>query len=51
MDHTALTYVFDASGKIRLAMKHEETAQQCAADIRKLLQPEKDTGFLKGLFQ
>ena len=51
MDHTALTYVFDTSGKIRLAMKHEETAQQCADDIRKLLNPKKDTGFLKGLFQ
>ncbi|SHN39993.1 protein SCO1/2 [Duganella sacchari] len=51
MDHTALTYVFDTSGKVRLAMKHEETAQQCADDIRKLLNPKKDTGFLKGLFQ
>ncbi|WP_373991948.1 SCO family protein [Duganella sp. BuS-21] len=51
MDHTALTYVFDASGKIRLAMKHEQTAQQCAADLRLLLNPKKETGFLKGLFQ
>ncbi len=51
MDHTAITYAFDTSGKIRLAMKHEETAQQCADDIRQLLNPKKDTGFLKGLFQ
>jgi len=51
MDHTALTYVFDAAGKIRLAVKHEQTAQQVAADVRLLMHPKKDTGFLKGLFQ
>jgi protein SCO1/2 len=51
MDHTALTYVFDASGKIRLALKHEQTAQQCVADLRQLMNPKKETGFLKGLFQ
>jgi protein SCO1/2 len=51
MDHTALTYVFDAGGKIRLALKHEQTAQQCAADLRQLMYPKKKTGFLKGLFQ
>lgn len=51
MDHTALTYVFDAGGKIRLALKHEQTAQQCAADLRQLMHPKKETGFLKGLFQ
>jgi protein SCO1/2 len=51
MDHTALTYVFDASGKIRLALKHEQTAQQCVADLRQLMTPKKETGFLKGLFQ
>jgi len=51
MDHTALTYVFDASGKIRLAMKHAQTAQECAADLRLLMAPKKETGFLKGLFQ
>ncbi|MRW88916.1 redoxin domain-containing protein [Duganella sp. FT80W] len=51
MDHTALTYVFDASGKIRLAVKHDETAQQVADDLRQLMNPKKETGFLKGLFQ
>jgi len=50
MDHTAITYVFDAAGKIRLAFKHEQTAQQCAADLRQLMQPKKETSFLKGLF-
>ena len=51
MDHTALTYIFDANGKIRLAVKHEQTAQQVAADVRLLMHPKKDTGFLKGLFE
>lgn len=51
MDHTALTYVFDANGKIRLAMKHAQTAQECAADLRLLMNPKKETSFLKGLFQ
>jgi protein SCO1/2 len=51
MDHTAITYVIDAAGKIRLAFKHEQTAQQCAADLKLLMQPAKSTGFLKGLFQ
>ena len=51
MDHTAITYVFDATGKIRLAFKHDQTAQQCAADLRKLMQPKQETSFLKGLFQ
>ncbi|WP_432377397.1 SCO family protein [Duganella sp. P38] len=41
MDHTALTYVFDANGKIRLAMKHAQTAQECAADLRLLMNPKK----------
>jgi protein SCO1/2 len=51
MDHTALTYAFDTSGKIRLAMKHAETAQQCVDDLRLLLNPKQETGFLKGLFK
>jgi protein SCO1/2 len=51
MDHTALTYLFDANGKIRLAVKHEQTAQQVAADVRLLMRPKKETGFLKGLFE
>jgi protein SCO1/2 len=33
--------VFDASGKIRLAVKHEQTAQQVAADLRLLMHPKK----------
>jgi protein SCO1/2 len=38
MDHTAITYVFDAVGRIRLAFKHEQTADQCAQDLRTLMQ-------------
>lgn len=53
MDHTAITYVFDDKGAIRLALRHEQTAEQCAADLRTLLQaPSKsNSNFLKGLFQ
>lgn len=38
MDHTALTYIYDPQGKLRLAMRHDLTAAQFAADIRTLLQ-------------
>ncbi|MFC0168370.1 SCO family protein [Pseudoduganella danionis] len=51
MDHTAITYVFDEHGAIRLALRHEQTAEQCAADLRTLLQPKSPSNFLKGLFQ
>nr|WP_315219859.1 SCO family protein [uncultured Duganella sp.] len=51
MDHTAITYVFDADSKIRLAFKHDQPAQQCADDLRKLMAPARPTSFLKGLFQ
>ena len=51
MDHTALSYVIDASGKVRLALRHEQTAQQCADDLRLLMHPPKESGFLKGLFK
>ncbi|MFZ6814341.1 SCO family protein [Undibacterium sp. Rencai35W] len=37
MDHTAITYVFDTEGRIRLALKHEQTASQCAQDMRSLM--------------
>ncbi|MFZ6722481.1 SCO family protein [Undibacterium sp. Ji49W] len=38
MDHTAISYVYDGNGKIRLALKHEQTAEQCAEDLRNLMQ-------------
>lgn len=37
MDHTALTYLFDRQGRIRVALRHEQTAQDYLADIRLLL--------------
>lgn len=39
MDHTSLSYVYDAQGKLRLALRHEQPAQDYADDIRKLLNP------------
>ncbi|WP_367874429.1 SCO family protein [Luteolibacter sp. Populi] len=38
MDHSTASYVFDPSGKIRLILRHEAPAADCADDIRKLLQ-------------
>ena len=39
MDHTSLSYVYDPLGKLRLALRHEQPAQDYADDIRKLLNP------------
>ena len=38
MDHSAFSYVFDPRGKIRLVLRHEQSAQECADDLRKILQ-------------
>lgn len=37
MDHTALTYLFDPLGKVRVALRHEQTASEYAADVRRVL--------------
>jgi protein SCO1/2 len=37
MDHTALTYLLDRTGHIRVALRHEQTAADYTADIQKLL--------------
>jgi protein SCO1/2 len=37
VDHSAGTYVFDPQGRLRLYLKHGETAQNIAADLRRLL--------------
>lgn len=37
MEHTALTYVFDRNGKLRMALRHEQTPEQSAEDIRKVM--------------
>ena len=37
MDHTALSYLFDRQGRIRVALRHEQTVDDYTADIRALL--------------
>lgn len=37
MDHTALTYIIDAQGKLRLALRHQQTADECVQDLRTVL--------------
>lgn len=37
MDHTALTYVIDANGKLRIALRHQQSAQECVDDLRTVL--------------
>lgn len=37
MDHTALSYLIDPAGRLRVALRHEQTADDYAADIRTLL--------------
>lgn len=37
MDHTALSFVFDPSGRLRLAVRHETPAEQLAQDLKRLL--------------
>lgn len=37
VDHTALTYLFDPAGRIRVALRHEQTADDYTADVRRLL--------------
>ncbi|THF63995.1 SCO family protein [Pseudothauera nasutitermitis] len=38
IDHSAGTYVFDTQGRMRLYLKHGETPENIAADIRQLLE-------------
>jgi protein SCO1/2 len=37
IDHSATSYAFDPQGRIRLLIKHGETPQNVAADLRQLL--------------
>lgn len=37
MDHTALSYLIDRQGRIRVALRHEQTADDYTADVRALL--------------
>jgi protein SCO1/2 len=37
MDHTALSYLFDRQGRVRVVLRHEQTADDYAADVRALM--------------
>lgn len=37
MDHTALSYLFDQQGRLRVALRHEQTADDYTADVKALL--------------
>lgn len=37
VDHTAVTYAFDPKGRLRLALRHEQSAADVAADLKSLL--------------
>ncbi|WP_078034656.1 SCO family protein [Massilia sp. KIM] len=37
VDHTALSYVIDPDGQVRLALRHAQPAQECAEDLQKLM--------------
>lgn len=37
MDHTAVTYAFDPQGRVRLVLKHDQSAQEIASDLGNLL--------------
>ncbi len=39
MDHSAFSYVFDPKGKIRLVLRHEQSAEECAQDLARLSRP------------
>ena len=43
MDHTAITYIIDAQGRIRLAMRHAQTAEEYAADLKTLMKLDSPT--------
>ena len=40
VDHSAGSYVFDASGKLRLYLRHGDSAANIADDLRRLLRGE-----------
>lgn len=37
IDHSALSYVYDAGGKLRLALRHEQSAPDCVHDLEQIL--------------
>lgn len=39
LEHSALTYVYDPTGRLRLALRHDQSAQDYADDLRQILHP------------
>jgi protein SCO1/2 len=37
MDHTALSYLYDTAGRLRIALSHTQTDEEYVQDIRKIL--------------
>jgi protein SCO1/2 len=37
INHTALTYIFDPQGRLRLGMRHEQTVDEFVSDLRLLM--------------
>lgn len=37
MDHSSFNYLYDAKGKLRVALRHTQTSDEYASDIRKVL--------------
>jgi len=37
IDHTAITYIYDDQGRLRLGMQHQHTTEQYVADMRTLM--------------
>jgi len=37
MDHSAFSYVFDPAGRLRLVLRHDQSAEDYAADLRLIL--------------
>lgn len=45
MDHTAMSYLFDTQGRLRVVLRHEQTVDDYTADVRALLaEPEAAAG-------
>lgn len=37
MDHSTISYVFDPAGRLRLGLRHAQSAQECAQDLGRIL--------------
>lgn len=37
IDHSTLSYVYDARGRLRMALRHEQSAAECVEDLRQIL--------------